>query len=301
MTTSLDASKAVINEELLRRIAREIMDKTEMTEDDLRKILRGSVSYIEDEALLYAHNRARRFEMLPGFKELLYAHRMVEASFNARSNVDRAQSFETLPGFEEELSKTGPIFALQMRKQIAKQIGERLGIPIDYQGVDEIPLRQLKKGARVRIRGDSEYAHQTSGIGTMLNDFGEEGINSEGKWAKVEFDNGYRDRYRKRDLELARKLTNAEIRALEKKNEGVLERVKTQTFAQFLQEMERQVTQAIKSDKAVGSLGDLALGSMGEFQPGDKIRMNWKANGRYSITKEGNYSITKEGSEGVVL
>jgi len=58
-------------------------------------------------------------------------------------------------------------------------------------GVESPSINRFPVGTRVRIRRDSEYAHQNSGIGTVLS---QPAINS--KWVRVQFDNGRRNAYR---------------------------------------------------------------------------------------------------------
>ena len=65
-------------------------------------------------------------------------------------------------------------------------------IPTAYEG--------MKKGVRVKIRKDSEYAHQNDGEGVMVNNFGDEEGGRE-LWAKVKFDKGRGNNYREKDLE----------------------------------------------------------------------------------------------------
>ena len=54
---------------------------------------------------------------------------------------------------------------------------------------------------RVYLRKDSPYYSGAPGIpGTRMNEFGSEGVNARGDWARVVFDNGYDDCFRERDL-----------------------------------------------------------------------------------------------------
>ncbi|MBI4918634.1 hypothetical protein HY837_01790, partial [archaeon] len=61
---------------------------------------------------------------------------------------------------------------------------------------------EIKKGAKVKIRKDSQFYGQADGPGKVKNNFGEEGDIDNEPGAKVVFDNGYQNTYRKKDLEL---------------------------------------------------------------------------------------------------
>ena len=66
--------------------------------------------------------------------------------------------------------------------------------------IPEMPSTELKAGARVKIRRDSEYAHQTDGVGTLQQDYQ---ANYVDEHVRVVFDDDYRNGYRKIDLEPA--------------------------------------------------------------------------------------------------
>ncbi len=69
--------------------------------------------------------------------------------------------------------------------------------------VKKVAGLELKKGSQVRIRNNSEYSHQHKDVGVLVNNFGDSSFNERGAWARVRFENGYENDYRKQDLEHA--------------------------------------------------------------------------------------------------
>jgi len=80
--------------------------------------------------------------------------------------------------------------------------------------IPEMPHIELKKDARVTIKRNSEYETDTKPgvIGTILADYRD---NTEERYTKVKFDNGYQNDYRRKDLELVNPLETLEGKKLE--------------------------------------------------------------------------------------
>ena len=92
-----------------------------------------------------------------------------------------------------------------LRKMVEKKWNEELKEWI----IRRLNCQELIRGARVKIRMDSEYAGQNKGSGTMKDDFSKD----LGEYVGVTFDDGYSNSYRRRDLELANPIPESELRA----------------------------------------------------------------------------------------
>ena len=73
--------------------------------------------------------------------------------------------------------------------------------------------QELGSGAKVKIRRDSKYAHQSSSFGIMQHNFGDHSRDSGGAWAMVKFNDGSSNRYRMQDLELSDPIPEGQIKA----------------------------------------------------------------------------------------
>lgn len=134
---------------------------------------------------------------------------------------------------------------------------------------------KLKKGARVKIRKDSLYSGQCSAEGTLTDRFNGD---FEDEYSHVAFDNGYRNSYRRNDLEL--------VQAKRESPQKLESRIRQQNFDAFSSKVRQEILKAVEEERC-------AFRHSGSFKVGDQIQMNDAANGEYHRTKEG--------SEGVVI
>ncbi len=170
-----------------------------------------------------------------------------------------------------------------VREEIVSTLEKRFGVHIPYQRLKR-ESQYLAEGSHVRIREDSRYCAQNDGIGTMLNDFGSECIDSEGAWARVVFDNGYSNTYRECDLEPI--LDKHTIREIQKYNESVLERTAQTSFDEFKKEMMASLIKLLEDDKII-----ICTESENGFSVGDMIMMTEKADHTYRYSKAGSTGV----------
>lgn len=156
---------------------------------------------------------------------------------------------------EEVLQNSDPISQKQLREMIVDDLEKRFSSPIKYPKI-QITGQELKKGSRVKIRRDSQYYDQNEGIGTMRGDF------DNGRYANVDFDDGYTNCYMPQDLEPV---------LLPRQLEEITKQISQESFDQFKEDMQKQVQEKIESSSI--SISE----DCKDFKVGDKVRFSKQA------------------------
>lgn len=225
----------------LSYIAREFKGRKEISDRDIEKIINGSS---ELEILLQQSNDI--FE-----KEKIHA-----------------------------INERDPTQQQLFRESIMDIIKDLHGVSIDYERLKYDSV-QIVKGSKVRIKKDSEYYSQNKGIGTIQGDFGSQGVNSRGSWAKVIFEDGYKNAYRASDLEpIIDKITQTENSLY---NKRILEKTSELPFDKFKEDLNIQLRKYLEKNNK-----DLIEVKDRKFKVGELIVMDKGASQEYTLTKEGS-------------
>ncbi|MBU1975188.1 MAG: hypothetical protein KKG59_02160 [Nanoarchaeota archaeon] len=126
------------------------------------------------------------------------------------------------------------------------------------------PQTELKRGAKVKIRKDSEYYGQSMAVGKLTEDYTRGGS----EHIQVRFENGYTNSYRQKDLELVNPEQFLTGKALKKHQEEVVayEAKKSeleQTIAPLVAEAEQMQDQVIGQIRDTSALAIDSFRSMG--------------------------------------